>query len=200
MDFINRCPSESWKEEMIKEASGIINISVRALIKDLDAINEKNISNKNNQNLHLVNQDGSLYPLEELDLLSYAIHYNENVKSLVSDYLPMSLIKNKECKTLINKVINIAPKDIEANLNDLSEDERNCYTSAAAIIKKLDDDYSPDRAVKEYIKKLWLNYLRNEYSNNKNFEKRSQITKDANLLKSNWAEGKKIIVKLLEDM
>ena len=200
MDFINRCPSESWKEEMIKEASGIINISVRALIKDLDAINEKNISNKNNQNLHLVNQDGSLYPLEELDLLSYAIHYNENVKSLVSDYLPMSLIKNKECKTLIKKVINISPKDIEANLNDLSEDERNCYTSAAAIIKKLDDDYSPDRAVKEYIKKLWLNYLRNEYSNNKNFEKRSQITKDANLLKSNWAEGKKIIVKLLEDM
>ena len=200
MDFINRCPSESWKEEMIKEASGIINISVRALIKDLDAINEKNISNKNNQNLHLVNQDGSLYPLEELDLLSYAIHYNENVKSLVSNYLPMSLIKNKECKTLIKKVINIAPKDIEANLNDLSEDERNCYTSAAAIIKKLDDDYSPDRAVKEYIKKLWLNYLRNEYSNNKNFEKRSQITKDANLLKSNWAEGKKIIVKLLEDM
>ena len=200
MDFINRCPSESWKEEMIKEASGIINISVRALIKDLDAINEKNISNKNNQNLHLVNQDGSLYPLEELDLLSYAIHYNENVKSLVSDYLPMSLIKNKECKTLIKKVINISPKDIEENLNDLSEDERNCYTSAAAIIKKLDDDYSPDRAVKEYIKKLWLNYLRNEYSNNKNFEKRSQITKDANLLKSNWAEGKKIIVKLLEDM
>ena len=200
MDFINRCPSESWKEEMIKEASGIINISVRALIKDLDAINEKNISNKNNQNLHLVNQDGSLYPLEELDLLSYAIHYNENVKSLLSDYLPMSLINNKECKTLIKKVINVAPKDIEANLNDLSEDERNCYTSAAAIIKKLDDDYSPDRAVKEYIKKLWLNYLRNEYSNNKNFEKRSQITKDANLLKSNWAEGKKIIVKLLEDM
>ena len=200
MDFINRCPSESWKEEMIKEASGIINISVRALIKDLAAINEKNISNKNNKNLHLVNQDGSLYPLEELDLLSYAIHYNENVKSLVSNYLPMSLIKNKECKTLIKKVINIAPKDIEANLNDLSEDERNCYTSAAAIIKKLDDDYSPDRAVKEYIKKLWLNYLRNEYSNNKNFEKRSQITKDANLLKSNWAEGKKIIVKLLEDM
>ena len=200
MDFINRCPSESWKEEMIKEASGMINISVRALIKDLDAINEKNISNKNNQNLHLVNQDGSLYPLEELDLLSYAIHYNENVKSLVSDYLPMSLIKNKECKKLIKKVINVTPKDIEANLNDLSEDERNCYTSAAAIIKKLDDDYSPDRAVKEYIKKLWLNYLRNEYSNNKNFEKRSQITKDANLLKANWAEGKKIIVKLLEDM
>ena len=200
MDFINRCPSESWKEEMIKEASGMINISVRALIKDLDAINEKKISNKNNQNLHLVNQDGSLYPLEELDLLSYAIHYNENVKSLVSDYLPMSLIKNKECKKLIKKVINVTPKDIEANLNDLSEDERNCYTSAAAIIKKLDDDYSPDRAVKEYIKKIWLNYLRNEYSNNKNFEKRSQITKDANLLKSNWAEGKKIIVKLLEDM
>ncbi|MEC8753011.1 MAG: DNA primase [Verrucomicrobiota bacterium] len=200
MDFINRCPSESWKEEMIKEASGMINISVRALIKDLDAINEKNIPNKNNQNLHLVNHDGSLYPLEELDLLSYAIHYNENVKSLVSDYLPMSLIKNKECKKLIKKVINVTPKDIEANLNDLSEDERNCYTSAAAIIKKLDDDYSPDRAVKEYIKKLWLNYLRNEYSNNKNFEKRSQITKDANLLKTNWAEGKKIIVKLLEDM
>ena len=200
MDFINRCPSESWKEEMIKEASGMINISVRALIKDLDAINEKNIPNKNNQNLHLVNQDGSLYPLEELDLLSYAIHYNENVKSLVSDYLPMSLIKNKECKKLIKKVINVAPKDIEANLNDLSEDERNCYTSAAAIIKKLDDDYSPDRAVKEYIKKIWLNYLRNEYSNNKNFEKRSQITKDANLLKANWAEGKKIIVKLIEDM
>tara|TARA_B100000161_G_scaffold265593_1_gene242797 strand:+ start:3558 stop:5342 length:1785 start_codon:yes stop_codon:yes gene_type:complete len=200
MDFINRCPSESWKEEMIKEASGMINISVRALIKDLDAINEKNIPNKNNQNLHLVNQDGSLYPLEELDLLSYAIHYNENVKSLVSDYLPMSLIKNKECKKLIKKVINVTPKDIEANLNDLSEDERNCYTSAAAIIKKLDDDYSPDRAVKEYIKKIWLNYLRNEYSNNKNFEKRSQITKDANLLKANWAEGKKIIVKLLEDM
>lgn len=200
MDFINRCPSESWKEEMIKEASGMINISVRALIKDLDAINEKNIPNKNNQNLHLVNQDGSLYPLEELDLLSYAIHYNENVKSLVSDYLPMSLIKNKECKKLIKKVINVTPKDIEANLNDLSEDERNCYTSAAAIIKKLDNDYSPDRAVKEYIKKIWLNYLRNEYSNNKNFEKRSQITKDANLLKTNWAEGKKIIVKLLEDM
>lgn len=200
MDFINRCPSESWKEEMIKEASGMINISVRALIKDLDAINEKNIPNKNNQNLHLVNQDGSLYPLEELDLLSYAIHYNENVKSLVSDYLPMSLIKNKECKKLIKKVINVTPKDIEANLNDLSEDERNCYTSAAAIIKKLDNDYSPDRAVKEYIKKIWLNYLRNEYSNNKNFEKRSQITKDANLLKANWAEGKKIIVKLLEDM
>lgn len=200
MDFINRCPSESWKEEMIKEASGMINISVRALIKDLDAINEKNIPNKNNQNLHLVNQDGSLYPLEELDLLSYAIHYNENVKSLVSDYLPMSLIKNKECKKLIKKVINVTPKDIEANLNDLSEDERNCYTSAAAIIKKLDDDYSPDRAVKEYIKKIWLNYLRNEYSNNKNFEKRSQITKDANLLKANWAEGKKIIVKLIEDM
>ena len=82
----------------------------------------------------------------------------------------MSLIKNKECKTLIKKVINIPPKDIEANLNDLSEDERNCYTSAAAIIKKLDDDYSPDRAVKEYIKKLWLNYLRNEYSNNKKLE------------------------------
>ena len=200
MDFINRCPSESWKEEMIKEASGMINISVRALIKDLDAINEKNIPNKNNQNLHLVNQDGSLYPLEELDLLSYAIHYNENVKSLVSDYLPMSLIKNKECKKLIKKVINVTPKDIEANLNDLSEDERNCYTSAAAIIKKLDNDYSPDRAVKEYIKKIWLNYLRNEYSNNKNFEKRSQITKDANLLKANWAEGKKIIVKLIEDM
>ncbi|MEC8313643.1 MAG: DNA primase [Verrucomicrobiota bacterium] len=200
MDFINRCPSESWKEEMIKEASGMINISVRALIKDLDAINEKNISNKNNQNLHLVNHDGSLYPLEELDLLSYAIHYNENVKSLVSDYLPMSLIKNKECKKLMKKVINVTPKDIEANLNDLSEDERNCYTSAAAIIKKLDNDYSPDRAVKEYIKKIWLNYLRNEYSNNKNFEKRSQITKDANLLKANWAEGKKIIVKLLEDM
>ena len=200
MDFINRCPSESWKEEMIKEASGMINISVRALIKDLDAINEKNIPNKNNQNLHLVNQDGSLYPLEELDLLSYAIHYNENVKSLVSDYLPMSLIKNKECKKLLKKVINVTPKDIEANLNDLSEDERNCYTSAAAIIKKLDNDYSPDRAVKEYIKKIWLNYLRNEYSNNKNFEKRSQITKDANLLKANWAEGKKIIVKLLEDM
>ena len=200
MDFINRCPSESWKEEMIKEASGMINISVRALIKDLDAINEKNIPNKNNQNLHLVNHDGSLYPLEELDLLSYAIHYNENVKSLVSDYLPMSLIKNKECKKLIKKVINVTPKDIEANLNDLSEDERNCYTSAAAIIKKLDNDYSPDRAVKEYIKKIWLNYLRNEYSNNKNFEKRSQITKDANLLKANWAEGKKIIVKLIEDM
>ena len=34
-------PSESWKEEMIKEASGIINISVRALIKDLDAIKKK---------------------------------------------------------------------------------------------------------------------------------------------------------------
>ena len=64
----------------------------------------------------------------------------------------------------------------------------------------MDDDYSPDRAVKEYIKKIWLNYLRNEYSNNKNFEKRSQITKDANLLKANWAEGKKIIVKVLEDM
>ena len=73
---------------------------------------------------------------------------------------------------LIKKVINISPKDIEENLNDLSEDERNCYTSAAAIIKKLGDDYSPDRAVIEYIKKLWLNYLRNEYSNNKNFEKR----------------------------
>mgnify|MGYP003313350964 CR=1 FL=1 len=42
--------------------------------------------------------------------------------------------------------------------------------------------------------------IANALSNNKNFEKRSQITKDANLLKSNWAEGKKIIVKLLEDM
>ena len=56
----------------------------------------------------------------------------------------------------------------------------------------MDDDYTIDRAVKEYIKKIWLNYLRNEYSNNKNFEKRSQITKDANLLKQIWAEGKKL--------
>ncbi len=200
MDFINRCPSESWKEEMIQEASRIINISARALTKDLDSINNKRISKKSNQNLQLVNQDGSLYPLEELDLLSYAIHYNEHVKNLISDYLPMSLVSNSECKSLIHRVINVNPKDIEVNLNDLSEKERKCYTSAAAIIKELDDDYSPDRAVKEYIKKLWLNYLRNEYANNKNFEKRSNITKDANSLKSSWAQAKKIIAKLIEDM
>ena len=124
-------------------------------------------------------------------------HTNQN---LISDYLPMSLVSNSECKSLIHRVINVNPKDIEVNLNDLSEKERKCYTSAAAIIKELDDDYSPDRAVKEYIKKLWLNYLRNEYANNKNFEKRSNITKDANSLKSSWAQAKKIIAKLIEDM
>ena len=59
MNFINKCPSESWKEEMIIEASRIINISARSLTKDIEDIKDKKVSEKSNQDLHFVNQDGS---------------------------------------------------------------------------------------------------------------------------------------------
>ena len=160
MNFINKCPSESWKEEMIIEASRIINISARSLTKDIEDIKDKKVSEKSNQDLHFVNQDGSLYPLEELDLLSYVIHYNDDVKSLIINYLPWNLITNEDCQSLIKKAINLTPMNIEKDLNNLSENERKCYTSAVTIIKDLDDDYPPKRAVQEYIKKLWLNFLR----------------------------------------
>ena len=200
MNFINKCPSESWKEEMIIEASRIINISARSLTKDIEDIKEKKVSEKNNQDLHFVNQDGSLYPLEELDLLSYVIHYNDEVKSLIINYLPWNLITNKDCQSLIKKAIDLTPMDIEKDLNNLSENERKCYTSAVTIIKDLDDDYPPKRAVQEYIKKLWLNFLRKKYMENKNFALRSDIKNNAVKIKSEWYVAKNIIEKLLKDM
>ena len=200
MNFINKCPSESWKEEMIIEASRIINISARSLTKDIEDIKDKKVSEKNNQDLHFVNQDGSLYPLEELDLLSYVIHYNDEVKSLIINYLPWNLITNEDCQSLIKKAIHLTPIDIEKDLNNLSEKERKCYTSAVTIIKDLDDDYPPKRAVQEYIKKLWLNFLRKKYMENKNFASRSQIKNNAVKIKSEWYVAKNIIEKLLKDM
>jgi len=200
MNFINKCPSESWKEEMIIEASRIINISARSLTKDIEDIKEKKVSEKNNQDLHFVNQDGSLYPLEELDLLSYVIHYNDEVKSLIINYLPWNLITNKDCQSLIKKAIDLTPMNIEKDLNNLSENERKCYTSAVTIIKDLDDDYPPKRAVQEYIKKLWLNFLRKKYMENKNFALRSDIKNNAVKIKSEWYVAKNIIEKLLKDM
>ena len=200
MNFINKCPSESWKEEMIIEASRIINISARSLTKDIEDIKDKKVSEKNNQDLHFVNQDGSLYPLEELDLLSYVIHYNDEVKSLIINYLPWNLITNKDCQSLIKKAIDLTPMDIEKDLNNLSENERKCYTSAVTIIKDLDDDYPPKRAVQEYIKKLWLNFLRKKYMENKNFALRSDIKNNAVKIKSEWYVAKNIIEKLLKDM
>ena len=200
MNFINKCPSESWKEEMIIEASRIINISARSLTKDIEDIKDKKVSEKNNQDLHFVNQDGSLYPLEELDLLSYVIHYNDEVKSLIINYLPWNLITNEDCQSLIKKAIDLNPMDIEKDLNNLSENERKCYTSAVTIIKDLDDDYPPKRAVQEYIKKLWLNFLRKKYMENKNFALRSDIKNNAVKIKSEWYVAKNIIEKLLKDM
>ena len=200
MNFINKCPSESWKEEMIIEASRIINISARSLTKDIEDIKDKKVSEKNNQDLHFVNQDGSLYPLEELDLLSYVIHYNDEVKSLIINYLPWNLITNEDCQSLIKKAINLTPVGIEKDLNNLSENERKCYTSAVTIIKDLDDDYPPKRAVQEYIKKLWLNFLRKKYMENKNFASRSEIKNNAVKIKSEWYVAKNIIEKLLKDM
>ena len=200
MNFINKCPSESWKEEMIIEASRIINISARSLTKDIEDIKDKKVSEKNNQDLHFVNQDGSLYPLEELDLLSYVIHYNDDVKSLIINYLPWNLITNEDCQSLIKKAINLTPMNIEKDLNNLSENERKCYTSAVTIIKDLDDDYPPKRAVQEYIKKLWLNFLRKKYMENKNFASRSEIKNYAVKIKSEWYVAKNIIEKLLKDM
>ena len=200
MNFINKCPSESWKEEMIIEASRIINISARSLTKDIEDIKDKKVSEKNNQDLHFVNQDGSLYPLEELDLLSYVIHYNDEVKSLIINYLPWNLITNKDCQSLIKKAIDLTPMNIEKDLNNLSENERKCYTSAVTIIKDLDDDYPPKRAVQEYIKKLWLNFLRKKYMENKNFALRSDIKNNAVKIKSEWYVAKNIIEKLLKDM
>ena len=200
MNFINKCPSESWKEEMIIEASRIINISARSLTKDIEDIKDKKVSEKSNQDLHFVNQDGSLYPLEELDLLSYVIHYNDDVKSLIINYLPWNLITNEDCQSLIKKAINLTPMNIEKDLNNLSENERKCYTSAVTIIKDLDDDYPPKRAVQEYIKKLWLNFLRKKYMENKNFASRSEIKNNAVKIKSEWDVAKNIIEKLLKDM
>ena len=200
MNFINKCPSESWKEEMIIEASRIINISARSLTKDIEDIKDKKVSEKNNQDLHFVNQDGSLYPLEELDLLSYVIHYNDDVKSLIINYLPWNLITNEDCQSLIKKAINLTPMNIEKDLNNLSENERKCYTSAVTIIKDLDDDYPPKRAVQEYIKKLWLNFLRKKYMENKNFASRSEIKNNAVKIKSEWDVAKNIIEKLLKGM
>ena len=46
MNFINKCPSESWKEEMITEASRIINISARSLTKDIEDIKDKKFQKK----------------------------------------------------------------------------------------------------------------------------------------------------------
>lgn len=200
MNFINKCPSESWKEEMIIEASRIINISARSLTKDIEDIKDKKVSEKSNQDLHFVNQDGSLYPLEELDLLSYVIHYNDDVKSLIINYLPWNLITNEDCQSLIKKAINLTPMNIEKDLNNLSENERKCYTSAVTIIKDLDDDYPPKRAVQEYIKKLWLNFLRKKYMENKNFASRSEIKNNAVKIKSEWDVAKNIIEKLLKGM
>ena len=200
MNFINKCPSESWKEEMIIEASRIINISARSLTKDIEDIGDKKVSEKSNQDLHFVNQDGSLYPLEELDLLSYVIHYNDDVKSLIINYLPWNLITNEDCQSLIKKAINLTPMNIEKDLNNLSENERKCYTSAVTIIKDLDDDYPPKRAVQEYIKKLWLNFLRKKYMENKNFASRSEIKNNAVKIKSEWDVAKNIIEKLLKGM
>ena len=200
MNFINKCPSESWKEEMIIEASRIINISARSLTKDIEDIKDKKVSEKSNQDLHFVNQDGSLYPLEELDLLSYVIHYNDDVKSLIINYLPWNLITNEDCQSLIKKAINLTPMNIEKDLNNLSENERKCYTSAVTIIKDLDDDYPPKRAVQEYIKKLWLNFLRKKYMENKNFASRSEIKNNAVKIKSEWDVAKNIIEKLLKSM
>ena len=200
MNFINKCPSESWKEEMIIEASRIINISARSLAKDIEDIKDKKVSEKSNQDLHFVNQDGSLYPLEELDLLSYVIHYNDDVKSLIINYLPWNLITNEDCQSLIKKAINLTPMNIEKDLNNLSENERKCYTSAVTIIKDLDDDYPPKRAVQEYIKKLWLNFLRKKYMENKNFASRSEIKNNAVKIKSEWDVAKNIIEKLLKGM
>ena len=200
MNFINKCPSESWKEEMIIEASRIINISARSLTKDIEDIKDKKVSEKSNQDLHFVNQDGSLYPLEELDLLSYVIHYNDDVKSLIINYLPWNLITNEDCQSLIKKAINLTPMNIEKDLNNLSENERKCYTSAVTIIKDLDDDYPPKRAVQEYIKKLWLNFLRKKYMENKNFSSRSEIKNNAVKIKSEWDVAKNIIEKLLKGM
>ena len=200
MNFINKCPSESWKEEMIIEASRIINISARSLTKDIEDIKDKKVSEKNNQDLHFVNEDGSLYPLEELDLLSYVIHYNDEVKSLIVNYLPWNLITNEDCQSLIKKAINSTPMNIEKDLNNLSENERKCYTSAVTIIKDLDDDYPPKRAVQEYIKKLWLNFLRKKYMENKNFASRSEIKNNAVKIKSEWDVAKNIIEKLLKGM
>ena len=82
------------------------------------------------------------------------------MKSLIINYLPWNLITNEDCQSLIKKAINLTPMNIEKDLNNLSENERKCYTSAVTIIKDLDDDYPPKRAVQEYIKKLWLNFLR----------------------------------------
>ena len=200
MNFINKCPSESWKEEMIIEASRIINISARSLTKDIEDIKDKKVSEKSNQGLHFVNHDGSLYPLEELDLLSYVIHYNDDVKSLIINYLPWNLITNEDCQSLIKKAINLTPMNIEKDLNNLSENERKCYTSAVTIIKDLDDDYPPKRAVQEYIKKLWLNFLRKKYMENKNFASRSEIKNNAVKIKSEWDVAKNIIEKLLKGM
>ena len=160
MNFINKCPSESWKEEMIIEASRIINISARSLTKDIEDIKDKKVSEKSNQDLHFVNQDGSLYPLEELDLLSYVIHYNDDVKSLIINYLPWNLITNEDCQSLIKKAINLTPMNIEKDLNNLSENERKCYTSAVTIIKDLDDDYPPKKSCSRIYKKIMVEFFK----------------------------------------
>ena len=122
------------------------------------------------------------------------------MKSLIINYLPWNLITNEDCQSLIKKAINLTPMNIEKDLNNLSENERKCYTSAVTIIKDLDDDYPPKRAVQEYIKKLWLNFLRKKYMENKNFASRSEIKNNAVKIKSEWDVAKNIIEKLLKGM
>ena len=178
MDFINRCPSESWKEEMIKEASRIINISERALIKDLGAINEKNISKKNNSSFPLHHQDGDLYPPIELKLLSSVIcNYNEKIKGLMCDWFSISLFTNDVCKSLMEKIINTSsPKDIDAiSFKDsLTDQEKSCYNKASNSEDEHDEDYTIEKVIYEILCKIWRNFLKDI--------KGDEVPKDRNAL------------------
>ena len=178
MDFINRCPSESWKEEMIKEASRIINISERALIKDLGAINEKNISKKNNSSFPLHHQDGDLYPPIELKLLSSVIcNYNEKIKGLMCDCFSISLFTNDVCKSLMEKIINTSsPKDIDAiSFKDsLTDQEKSCYNKASNSEDEHDEDYTIEKVIYEILCKIWRNFLKDI--------KGDEVPKDRNAL------------------
>jgi DNA primase len=152
----------------------------------------------------------SRIPDEELFLCEHIVHVVDypELSQLITDYLPLELIRSEKCRRLITFAL-----DAAKNNNDLVEELLAEGDSAADVLKFAEDlistpvkvtgrEYSPEEAVQDIILSIWRNRLEQERRKimakgntltTEEAARRSQITVDLKHLRR-WATGRDIIV------
>jgi DNA primase len=204
LNYITHCSSAARRDPMIRHAADRLNISPQALNQDLKrAAQQQRPAHRKEEPVAAPVPPQKTYPRQETALLELLVHHYRDVHPLVHDFLPLELLTDALCKSLVEILMLDPPETLAEGFHEFDEDMQKMISRVQVEESRtIDAETLPVELAHRYILLFWKRYLEREQaglarradlSNEERFKEASRIKHDIHALAQGWEHARPML-------